>query len=117
MLSKILASDRAFSDFEGPLFERATIEVRETVRPDGTSSPDPTSAKLILPDIQSKDTENVSQKFQITVKKKFEDNQAMVKTYQFTFQVTDIKFEPLGNGMVKPRFKAELKDYQALKGN
>lgn len=105
-------AEPTFSDFEGPLFEGATVDVQEEVKPDGSSIPDPTSAKLELPNITAKEAERIPEKFQITVAKQFEDNKAMVKAYNFTFSVADVKFEPLANGMVRPRFTANLKEYK-----
>lgn len=111
-LSAVLASGRAFADFNGPLFERADVKVRMEVNPEGRQIPVPTSAKLILPDLNSNEAERVPSSFQITVKKRFEDDRALVKTFAFTFSVTDMKFEPLANGQVRPRFKSELKEYR-----
>lgn len=105
-------AEPTFADFEGPLFEGASVSVKEEVKPDGSSLPDPTSAKLELPNITAKEAEQIPEKFQITVSKKFEDNKAMEKAYAFIFQVSDIKFEPLANGMVRPKFTASLKEYK-----
>lgn len=113
LLASILAGTRkAFADFEGPLFENASVEVKTKKNPEGRSLPDPTTAKLVLPNIQAVESERIPEKFQITVKREFEDEMAMAQTYAFTFQVSDMKFEPLANGQVRPRFNAELKEYK-----
>lgn len=105
-------AEPTFADFDGPLFEGATVDVREETKADGSSVPDPTSAKLELPNISAGEAERIPEKFQITVSKKFEDNKAMEKAYAFIFQVSEVTFEPLANGMVRPRFTANLKEYK-----
>lgn len=109
-LSKIL-SNKTFSVFEGPLFEGAKVRVKTTTAPDGSYYPDPATAELLLPDITSKESEMVDSNFSMTVKKEFEDKYAMTRTYAFTFEISDMKFSPLENGMVRPVFTQKLKEF------
>lgn len=112
-LSAVLAqAKKAFAEFEGPLFERAKVDVEMKSNPEDRLLPDPTTARLALPDITPAEAERIPRDFQITVKESFEDDRAIVKSYSFTFQVTEMTFEPKPNGMVRPRFKAELKEYR-----
>lgn len=108
----VTSSQKSFSEFEGPLFERATVSFDTEEALDGRTLPVPSTAKLHLPDITEKESQTVSPNFLIRVKKSYEDNKAVVRTYQFTFNVYEISFAPLPNGLVRPKFKAELKEYK-----
>jgi hypothetical protein len=113
LLAKIItAGEKAFSEFEGPLFERATVDVGMTETPDGNMIPDPTTAKLKLPDITVKDSQAVKPDFTLTVKRSFLDKYATTRSYAFTFEVKNTKFQPLPNGLVRPAFEATLKEYK-----
>lgn len=116
MLERVLAGedlpDLEGPIFEGPLFAGADVKAEMKLNPEGRSLPDPTTAKLYLPDITAKESEQVQENFQMTVNKKWTDDRAIPKAYAFTFEVSDMTFAPLKNGMVRPTFQQKLKEYK-----
>jgi hypothetical protein len=108
----ITSSDAAVSIFEGPLFEGAKVKAEMKVNPEGRHLPDPTTAKLYLPDISAKEAEQVPTDFQMSLTKNWTDDKAIPRAYKFTFAISGMTFEPQKNGMVHPKFEQTLKEYK-----
>jgi len=104
--------DAILAEFMGPLFDHATVKLEEETLPDGSTLPKPETAKILIENLSAKEAEGVGKKATVTIKHEYEDQKALIQQYEFTFLLEDISFEPIQNGMVRPRFKQTLKEYK-----
>ena len=110
MIEKILAeADPALGAL---LFEGAEVKAEMKLNPEGRHLPDPNTAKIYLPDISVKESEQVPTEFQIKINKEWTDNRAISKAYSFTFEISDMTFEPQEDDRVRPKFNQKLKEFK-----